>query len=85
MRTNEPDINDLYRVGTLSLPRQIIRLSGENVRVLVEGLTSTDLSNALNSFELDAIEPVETDLETAFIYLAQQTKTAANKLEAVIT
>jgi ATP-dependent Lon protease len=37
MRTNDPQKKDLYTVGTLSVLRQIIRLPGDSVRVLVEG------------------------------------------------
>lgn len=33
----EPEENDLYAVGTISSVRQILRLPGDNVRVMVEG------------------------------------------------
>ena len=33
----EPELNDLYQVGTISSVRQILRMPGDNVRVMVEG------------------------------------------------
>ena len=33
----EPELNDLYQVGTISNIRQILRMPGDNVRVMVEG------------------------------------------------
>ncbi len=63
--------------------RQVVTtaLTQNALRVLVDGLTRDDLSDALNSFEVESIEPVDTDLETAFIYLA---KHAGSKTQAVI-
>jgi len=37
LRTDEPSREELYSVGTVSQIRQILRLPGENIRVLVEG------------------------------------------------
>ena len=33
----EPELDDLYQVGTISHIRQILRMPGDNVRVMVEG------------------------------------------------
>lgn len=33
----EPGVDDLYRIGTVSSIRQILRMPGDNVRVMVEG------------------------------------------------
>ena len=33
----EPELDDLYQVGTISNIRQILRMPGDNVRVMVEG------------------------------------------------
>ena len=33
----EPELDDLYQVGTVSSVRQILRMPGDNVRVMVEG------------------------------------------------
>ena len=34
----EPELEDLYQVGTIALVKQLVRLPGKVVRVLVEGL-----------------------------------------------
>ncbi|HIW73485.1 MAG TPA: endopeptidase La [Firmicutes bacterium] len=38
IRDDEPEIEALYPVGVVARVRQVLRLSGDNVRVLVEGL-----------------------------------------------
>ena len=35
----EPGLDDLYQVGTVSTIRQILRMPGDNVRVMVEGVS----------------------------------------------
>ena len=38
MRTDSPKIDDLYEMGTVAKIKQILRLPGESIRVLVEGV-----------------------------------------------
>ena len=38
IRDDEPGVEDLYPIGVVAKVRQVLRLSGDNVRVLVEGL-----------------------------------------------
>ncbi|MDD2361891.1 MAG: endopeptidase La [Oscillospiraceae bacterium] len=38
LRDDEPDANSLYTVGVVAKIRQVLKLPGDNVRVLVEGL-----------------------------------------------
>ena len=33
-----PDIDDIYKIGTVSKIKQILKLPGDTIRVLVEGL-----------------------------------------------
>ena len=37
MDVDDPAIDDIYHVGTIACVKQVIRLPGENVRLLVEG------------------------------------------------
>ena len=37
LKTDLPEAADLYRVGTICIVKQILRLPGDNIRVLVEG------------------------------------------------
>ena len=40
----EPNENDIYKVGTISKIKQLLKLPGDTVRVLVEGLNRAELS-----------------------------------------
>ena len=42
-RVDEPTVNDLYEVGTVALVKQMIKLPGGTIRVLVEGLNRAKL------------------------------------------
>ncbi|MPM09418.1 Lon protease 1 [bioreactor metagenome] len=37
MMVDDPGIDDIYRYGTLSTVKQVLKLSGDNIRVMVEG------------------------------------------------
>ena len=37
LKTDTPSPGDLYQIGTICVVRQILRLPGDNIRVLVEG------------------------------------------------
>lgn len=39
LKTDVPSPGDLYQIGTICMVRQILRLPGDNIRVLVEGRT----------------------------------------------
>ncbi len=49
LRTDDPGEEDLYRVGTISRVRQILKLPGDNVRVLVEGESRARLVDFVQS------------------------------------
>lgn len=48
IRTEDPSQTELYRVGTLSRIRQILRLPGDNMRVLVEGYKRAVLRSVIS-------------------------------------
>ncbi len=74
MRTNDPGKNDLFKIGTLSVLRQIIRLPGDNVRVLVEGIRRAALIDIVedDSYSIAEVEPL------------REGKTLTRKMEALI-
>ena len=37
MDVDAPDIDDIYHVGTIAAVKQVLKLPGDNIRVLVEG------------------------------------------------
>jgi len=39
MEVDYPDVNDIYHVGTIATIKQVLKLPGDNIRVLVEGKT----------------------------------------------
>ena len=47
--TEEPTLDDLYQVGTISRIRQILRLPGDTVRVMVEGESRGRLKELMRS------------------------------------
>ncbi|MDR0293059.1 MAG: endopeptidase La [Oscillospiraceae bacterium] len=61
MRVNEPGFGDVYRVGTVSVLRQIIRLPGDNIRVLVEGRQRAALRAVVEDepFNVAEVEPLK--------------------------
>ncbi len=59
-----PSFEDLYRIGTISNVRQILRLPGDNVRVMVEGVTRGQLCELVQTSPYLAAQ-VETLVEEA--------------------
>ncbi|MBR5226280.1 MAG: endopeptidase La [Clostridia bacterium] len=89
MEVDYPDINDIYHVGTIATIKQVLKLPGDNIRVLVEGKTRAIL-RAVTQEEpyiigaLDEIIPqgttvsIETDalLRTAHKYFEDYCRTS---------
>jgi ATP-dependent Lon protease len=66
MRDNDPGFDDVCRVGTISVLRQIIRLPGDNVRVLVEGRQRAVLKSVAEDdpFHIAEVEPLNEQKRT---------------------
>lgn len=76
LAVEEPAQKDLYEIGTVSNVRQILRLPGDNVRVMVEGSSRGKLVN------LDQITPfLEGDVEV--LEVPEHTRNSA-RTEALI-
>jgi ATP-dependent protease La len=64
---DEPTIDDIYSVGTITKVKQMLRLPGEAVRVLVEGISRAELKNLISYesfFEVEVIEKIDkTEIE----------------------
>lgn len=60
IRVDDPSIDELYTVGTISQIRQILRLPGDNIRVLVEGKKRAFLSGLLfgETYTSAEVEPL---------------------------
>ena len=59
LRTDDPRLNDLCAVGTISRIRQLLRLPGDNIRVMVEGLSRGKISRILQEEPYLAGEVIE--------------------------
>ncbi|WKV10425.1 endopeptidase La [Thermoanaerobacterium sp. CMT5567-10] len=64
---DEPTIDDIYSVGTITKVKQMLKLPGEAVRVLVEGISRAELKNLISSesfFEVEVVERIDnTEIE----------------------
>ena len=59
---DDPDINDLFKVGTLAKILQLLKLPDGTVKVLVEGLKKIDIRDIKN-LDCFYIEPKEISIE----------------------
>ena len=50
VQCDEPKKTDLYSVGTVAYVRQILRLPGDNMRILVEGKYRAQLTDMIHLF-----------------------------------
>lgn len=48
-KTDEPDIDDFYHIGTVSKVKQMLKLPGGSIRVLVEGINRGKVNNILET------------------------------------
>lgn len=56
---NDPDEDDIYKVGTISKVRQLVKLPGDTIRVLVEGLSRAEISEIQQTEPFFMAEVVE--------------------------
>ncbi|MDL2288685.1 endopeptidase La, partial [Oscillospiraceae bacterium OttesenSCG-928-F05] len=62
IRTDEPDISEVYTCGTVSRICQILKLPGGSVRVLVEGIYRAKLLNAIDGDAFYTVEVEQMDI-----------------------
>lgn len=59
--SEDPDENGIYKVGTIAIIRQILRLPGDAIRVLVEGISRAEIASFTQTepyFEAEVCEKV---------------------------
>ena len=49
LKTDNPSPSDLYQIGTICQVKQILRLPGDNMRILVEGKYRPQLTDMIHS------------------------------------
>lgn len=58
-KADNPSIDDIYNVGTVSKIKQILKLPGDTIRVLVEGISRAEIVNLVQDepyFEVEIVE-----------------------------
>jgi ATP-dependent Lon protease len=64
--TDLPTTEDFYEVGTISKIKQLLKLPGDTIRVLVEGITRAEIKEIISEdayFLVDVLEQTETPSE----------------------
>mgnify|MGYP000890511277 FL=1 len=59
IKIDEPSLDDIYKVGTVSKIKQILKLPGDTIRVLVEGVSRAEIVNLVGEdpfFEVEVLE-----------------------------
>jgi ATP-dependent Lon protease len=65
-KTDSPKQDELYSVGTISKVKQILKLQGDTIRVLVEGLTRARIVNIIKTEPFFVAEVEENTVEGDF-------------------
>lgn len=58
-KVDDPSLDDIYKVGTISKVKQILKLPGDTIRVLVEGISRAEIIRIVQEepyFEADVLE-----------------------------
>jgi len=58
-QNDSPDVDDIYRVGTISRVKQLLRLPGNTIRVLVEGICRAEVKKYVQTEPFFIAETVE--------------------------
>jgi len=58
-KNDSPDVDDIYNVGTISRVKQLLRLPGNTIRVLVEGLNRAEILKYIKTEPFFIIEAAE--------------------------
>jgi len=58
-RNDSPNDEDIYKVGTISKVRQLLRLPGDTIRVLVEGISRAEVQNYIQTEPFFMAEVIE--------------------------
>ncbi|QNU68014.1 endopeptidase La [Ruminiclostridium herbifermentans] len=59
--SDSPDVDDIYSIGTISKVKQLLKLQGDTIRVLVEGISRAEIINVVQKepfFAVEVLEPV---------------------------
>ena len=61
-KVDSPDVDDIYKAGTISRVKQLLRLPGNTIRVLVEGLNRAEVRKYVQTEPFFIAEVVERNI-----------------------
>lgn len=64
--TDDPDTDDIYTIGTVSKVKQLLKLQGDTIRVLVEGINRAEISTVLQKEPFYVVEVTETEIDEKY-------------------
>ncbi len=64
--TDSPAEEDIYNIGTISKVKQLLKLQGDTIRVLVEGISRAEIKNIIQKEPFFVVEVVEGHVEEEF-------------------
>lgn len=64
--TDSPGEEDIYDIGTISKVKQLLKLQGDTIRVLVEGISRAEIKNIVQREPFFVVEVVEGQAEEEF-------------------
>ena len=69
-QNEEPSIEDIYKVGTISKVKQLLKLPGDTIRVLVEGVSRAKISKIVcqEPFFVAELTEMKTDLDSEMTF-----------------
>ncbi len=86
-KNDSPDENDIYNVGTISRVKQLLRLPGDTMRVLVEGIGRAEISELIQTepfFIAEVTEKIITPGKEKIIELEALKRQVLNTFEEYV-
>jgi len=64
--SDSPNTEDIYSIGTVSKVKQLLKLQGDTIRVLVEGINRAEIKNIIQNEPFIVVEVIETEIDETF-------------------
>ncbi len=64
--SDSPDMDDIYSIGTVSKVKQLLKLQGDTIRVLVEGISRAEIKNVVQKEPFFSVEVLEPEIDEKF-------------------
>ena len=64
--SDSPDVDDIYSIGTISKVKQLLKLQGDTIRVLVEGISRAEIKNVVQKEPFFVVEVLEPEIDEKY-------------------